>query len=142
MPHLSALERLTVANIVALVIPEFPRLDATVQAQVQEDVCRYVLDQISSMAGFLAGPYRLAILGFEVLPVLRYGKAFHALPRRRQQAYLSLWSAAPLGAMRDFVKLIRSCALLAYFDHRDVRRVLEAETVLQQSGSEASRTSQ
>jgi hypothetical protein len=131
MSHLSALERRTVTKIVALVIPEFPRLEATVLAHVQDDVCRYVLDQIGSMAGYLAGPFRVAILGFEALPVLRYGKAFHALPRQRQQAYLSLWSAAPLGAMRDFVKLIRSCALLAYFDHQDVRRVLE----------EASRTS-
>lgn len=126
MSHLSELERRTVARIVALVIPDFPRLEATLQAHVQDDVCRYVLDQISAMAGFLAGPYRLAILGFEALPVLRYGKPFHALPRQRQEACLSLWSAAPLGAMRDFVKLIRSCALLAYFDHQDVRRVLQA----------------
>jgi hypothetical protein len=126
LSHLSELERRTVADIVALVIPEFPRLEATVRAHVHDDVCRYVLDQIGSMAGFLAGPYRLAILGFEALPVLRYGRAFHALPRRRQHAYLSFWSAAPLGAMRDFVKLIRSCALLAYFDHPDVRTVLEA----------------
>lgn len=126
MPPLSVLERRTVATIVALVIPEFPRLDAPVRAQVQGDVSRYVVDQIGAMAGFLGGPYRLAILGFESLPVLRYGKTFHALPPRRQHAYLAFWSAAPLGPMRDFVKLIRSCALLAYFDHRDVRKVLEA----------------
>src|SRR5262245_43507470 len=139
MSHLSALERRTVASIVALVIPEFPRLEAPVHARVHDDVCRYVLEQIGSMAAFLAGPYRMAILGFEALPVFRYGRTFHALSRPRQHTYLSLWSAAPLGAMRDFVKLIRSCALLAYFDHPDVRRALEVETAVSPSGAEASR---
>jgi hypothetical protein len=126
MSHLSALERRTVTGIVALVIPEFPRLDPAVQARVHDDVCRYVLDQIGAMAGFLAGPYRVAILGFQLLAVFRYGKTFHALPPGRRQAYLALWSGSPLGAMRDFVKLIRSCALLAYFDHPAVRTDLEA----------------
>jgi len=138
MSHLSALERRTVATIVTLVIPEFPRLEPTAHAHVRDDVCRYVLDQIGSMAGFLAGPYRAAIVGFEVLPILRYGQAFHALPGPRQHAYLARWSASPFGPMRDFVKLIRSCALLAYFDHRDVRSVLEAEKAQPRSHSEAS----
>ncbi len=128
------------AAIVALVIPDFPQLEAVVRSRVHDDVCRYVLEQIGSMAGFLAGPYRLAILGFEALPVLRYGKAFHALPRPRQHAYLSRWSAAPLGAMRDFVKLIRSCALLAYFDHPDVRHVLETDHATRPRDVDASGT--
>jgi hypothetical protein len=126
MAQLSRLERRTVATIVALVIPGSPPLDAPLRAGVHDDVCRYVVDQIGSMAGFLAWPYRLAILGFEALPIFRYGKLFHALPQSRQQACLSLWSTARFGAMRDFVKLIRSCALLAYFDHHEVRHVLEA----------------
>jgi hypothetical protein len=140
MSRLSELERRTVSTIVELVIPDFPRLEATVRARVLDDACRYVLDQIGAMAGFLAGPYRVAILAFAVMPVLRYGKVFHTLSRPRQHASLSLWSAARIGAMRDFVKLIRSCALLAYFDHDDVRRVLEAEAAAPESPSAASRT--
>ena len=140
MSHLSAVERRTVATIVALVIPEFPRLEATVQPRVHDDVCRYVIDQIGAMPGFLCAPYRLAILGFGALPVLRYGRTFHALPPPRQHDYLAVWSTARFSAMRDFVKLIRSCALLAYFDHDDVRSALEAQTAVHPSCSQASST--
>ncbi len=29
---------------------------------------------------------------------------------------------------RDFIKLIRSCALLQFYDHPEVTRLMEAET--------------
>lgn len=126
-PRLSRYESRIVADVVRLILPEYPPLDSSVREEVSVDVTSYVASQIRSMPSFLAHPYRLALLAFDLLPLLRYGRTFHSLPYGRKHAYLAGWSDAPIGVMRDFVKLIRSCALLAYFDHPRVGAELEAE---------------
>jgi hypothetical protein len=115
----------TLRAMVALILPAYPELDAAARGRVEHDVTRYVAAQVRSMPGFLRLPYQLALLGFEWLPVVRYGRPFRALPPAARAAYLALWSEAPIAAMRDVVKLIRSSALLVYFDDALVMRRLE-----------------
>ena len=119
--------RRTVAEITKHFTPEYPALDIRVRNAVLADVTRYVASQIAGMPGFLRFPYFLALLGFNWLALLRYGRPFRGLSAERQDAYIALWNDAPLGPMRDFVKLIRSSALLVYFDHPVVLQHLEAE---------------
>ena len=59
--------------------------------------------------------------------MLRFGRRFVALDAERRAAYVALWSDSPIGAMRNFVKLIRGCALLAYYDHPALLEALEAQ---------------
>jgi hypothetical protein len=115
------------AAIIRLITPDYPLTDTAHRAGVQDDVTRYVASQIQGMPGFLRVPYRLALFGFAWLPLLRYARPFGRLPADVQLAYLAFWSDAPLAPMRDFVKLIRSSALLVYFDHPLVMERLEAE---------------
>lgn len=115
-----------IARLVQVLAPQYPALDVTVRAAVQHDVTAFVVAQVKSMPSFLRVPYRLALVAFDWLAVLRYRKSFVALPDDKATAYLALWSDRGLGVTRDFVKLIRSCALLAYFDHPQVRVALEA----------------
>jgi hypothetical protein len=119
-------ETATLRGIVTVVLPAYPDLAAE-RGAVEDDVTRYLASQIGAMPSFLRLPYRLALRGFALLPLLRYGRSFHALPSPRRKAYLALWSDAPLTRMRELVKLIRTTALLVYFDHPAVRERLDAE---------------
>lgn len=120
-------QRAVLRDIVTLIVPAYPDLDAATRVTVEHDVTRYVASQIQQMPRFLRLPYKLAAASFNWLALLRYARPFRRLPADLQSSYLALWSEAPLGAMRDFVKLIRSSALLVYFDHPLVRRRLDAE---------------
>lgn len=130
MRHASELSRtLTVIlrEVVTVILPADPELEGPARAAVERDVTRYVAGQIRSMPGFLRLPYQLALLGFDSLPLLRYGRRFRALPPAKRESYLALWNAAPISPMRDFVKLVRSTALLVFFDHPLVLQRLEEQ---------------
>ena len=124
--RLSPTRRQVVAEIVRLTIPDYPGLDDGERARVLASVMTFVTAQIEALPSFLAVPYRIVITVFWMLPILRFGKTFPSLDDPSKQSYLALWSDARFGPFRDFIKLIRSCALLAYFDHPDVTPRLPA----------------
>lgn len=127
--RLSPSQRNVVAEIVGVVLPARLDLSAPERAQVHAAVTGFVASQIEALPTFLGLPYRLLLLAFSLLPILRYGRRFDGLDDASQAAYLALWSEGPLPQARDFIKLIRSCALLAYFDHPDVRSHLPQPAV-------------
>lgn len=117
----------TLQAVVGVILPRYPDLDPGVRVAVEQDVARYVARQIGSMPSFLRVPYRLALLAFDWLPLLRHGRPFRGLPPASSARYVALWNDAPVLAMRDFVRLLRSSALLAYFDHPSVVQQLAAQ---------------
>jgi hypothetical protein len=122
----AGLER-AVSAIVGLLVPSYPELDAPTRTAVGADVTDFVVSQIEAMPAFLRVPYTAALAVFSWLPLLRYGRRFWGLDAAAQAAYLSRWSDGRFGVPRNFIKLIRSCALLAYFDHARVREQLETQ---------------
>ena len=114
------------AGVTALLIPIEPRLPDEVRVRVLDDTERFVALQVENVPAYLRVPYLIAMAAFQWLPVLRFGRRFLDLPFESQRACLAMWSEAPLAPMRDFVRLIRNCALLAYYDHPDVCRALGA----------------
>jgi hypothetical protein len=135
LPEPSAWLSATLAAIVRVILPAHPELDATARSAVESEVTRYVARQIQAMPGFLRLPYRAALLAFDLLPLLRYARPFRALAPAAQAAYLARWNAAPIAAMRDVIKLMRSSALLVYFDHPLVLARLEAARPSANSGA-------
>lgn len=113
--------------IVTTLLPDFPALDGRGRDTVESDVRTYVAGQIAAMPRFLRLPFRAALAAFELLAVVRYRRRFASLPAEHRAAYVASWSGAPVAAMRDFVKLVRSTALLVYFDHPLVRVRLDEE---------------
>lgn len=105
--------------------PHEPRLTPEKQAQVETEVVRYLAVQIMAMPTYLRYPYRLALHAFNWLSCLRFGLPYTLVNRERQHRYVRLWTRSPIGLMRDFVKLVRSCVLLAYLDHPLVLGELE-----------------
>lgn len=119
--------RRTIAALVELLLPEFPPLAGQTGRQAREEVTRFVLAQIEGMPRFLGAPYGWCLSAFALLPLLRHGRAFSRLERSKQRAWLHRWDESPLPPMRDFVRVIRGTALLAWFDAAPVRAALESE---------------
>lgn len=99
------------------------------RAAVEDDVARLVATQIAAMPSFLRLPYRCALVGFDLLPLVRWGRTFRGLDGGRRAAWVATWDERGLGPTHAFVKLVRSCSLLAFFDHPRVGAALAAGDV-------------
>lgn len=119
--------RRLVRALVAPLLPLEPRLVDEHRQIVERDVVEFVWAQIGSMPLFLRLPYEAALLGFNCLAVVRYGRVYSALGGERQGGYLLAWSGSRLRLGRDLVKLVRSCALLQFLDHPLVLAQLESD---------------
>jgi hypothetical protein len=119
------LQRRVLAGIVDTLLPSAPALQPEARTRVAAAATRFVVVEVESIPTFLRLPYLLAIVGFQLVSLLRYGLPFTRLSAEKQRAYVALWTDSPIGVMRDFLKLIRGCSLLAYFDHPEVRFLLE-----------------
>ena len=109
------------------VVPALAEVDAATRDRILADVASFVSSQVRTLPDFLRYPYRLALLAFEWLPILCFGRPFVGLDPVRRRAYLDLWTDAPLKLMRNFVKLLRSCTLLAYYDHPELQAALRSQ---------------
>lgn len=116
------------AAVVHSLLPSVPALPPTERVAIASDVVTAVAAQIAAMPSFLRVPYRSALVAFDLLPVMRFGRPFRSLDERRQRAWLGLWEERGVGPMRAMVKLVRSCTLFAWFDHPRVGPALVAAT--------------
>lgn len=108
-------------------LPAYPELDEDDRAEAERELDRGLTEQLSAMPGYLRLPFEVALVGFNWLPVLRYGRTYGSLPPATQARIVAAWSRSPLGAMRNFIKLVRTCALFAWLDHPLVTERLERE---------------
>jgi hypothetical protein len=113
--------------LVAPLLPPEPRLPDEHRLIVERDVVEFVWAQIGSMPLFLRVPYEAALFAFNWLAVARHGRVYSGLDGERQGAYVLAWSGSRLRLGRDLVKLVRSCALLQFFDHPLVLAQLESD---------------
>ena len=125
--RLGASSERIVSEIVRLLTPSYPPLDDRSRSEVHREVVRFTTAQIAALPDFLRAPYGIAIHVFDLLPLVRRRRRFVSLPADTRVAYLDAWTESRLAPFRNFVKLIRGCALLAYFDHPLVRAALEAD---------------
>jgi hypothetical protein len=65
------------------------------------------------------------MLGFGVLVWLRYFRSFSFLPLAKRVEIFNAWAYGKIPIKRQLFKLIRSTALLAFFEHPVVVNVLE-----------------
>jgi hypothetical protein len=105
--------------------PQEPVLTPEEKSLVEETVVLYLAGQIMAMPVYLRVPYTMALRAFNYTSIFRFGLPFTRIRQARQYRYIRSWSRSPIGLMRDFVKLIRSCVLLAYLDHPLVLKGLE-----------------
>ena len=118
-------------QIVGILIPSQPELDSEASREVEDAVVSFLAAQIQSLPVYVRIPYRFALVGFEWLAVVRFGRRYVRLDDKQRRRYLHAWDQSPVGLCRDFVKLLRSCTLLAYLDHPIVARELDVAAGLQ-----------
>jgi hypothetical protein len=114
-------------DIARPLLPSVPKLPLVEAERVERDLATALDSQMAGMPAYLAAPFRVARVAFEFLPLLRFGRRYRALPIESQRRVVLAWSNAPIGAFRNFVKLVRSCALYTYLDHPIVTETLERD---------------
>ncbi len=118
----------TVLGAITLtLLPPWPSLPGTARYLVEADVVSYVHEQVRRMPTYLRLPFRIAVLAFALGAQIRHVEAFPRLAAKQRQAWVETWALSRIGALRDFIRMIRSCALLAYFDHPTVSEALARE---------------
>jgi hypothetical protein len=114
-------------DIARPLLPAHPRLDPDEIERVERDLTAFLVAEIGALPLHLAAPFRLALVAFALLPVLRFGRTYRALPPEHKHRVVYAWANAPVAVFRNFVKLVRSCALFAYLDHPLVMANLERD---------------
>ncbi len=115
------------AAIISVLLPKDPYLSAEEKAEVERAVVDFVSAQIAGMATYMRVPYGMAMMGFNWMALRPYGRSFVHLDPVKQRDYLGMWIHSTLGVKRDFIKLIRSCALLCFYDHPVVLKHLDLD---------------
>jgi hypothetical protein len=115
-------------DIARPLLPSVPELPSDEALHVERDLAAALDAQIAGLPLYLAAPFRVALVVFELAPLLRFGRPYRALPIESQRRVVRAWSNAPIGAFRNFIKLVRSCALYAYLDHPIVTERLERDS--------------
>lgn len=115
------------AALTVSLLPPWPALPAVSRREIEAEVIGYVDRQVSRMPLFLRLPYLGVLVIFSWGAAFRYGRPFAQLAARQRQAWVNLWAQSPVVPMRDFVRLVRSCALLAWFDHPTVSVAMRAQ---------------
>jgi hypothetical protein len=120
------INRTLLVLVTRLLLPEEPVLTHEEKITVEDNVVQYLATQIIAMPVYLKVPYIFALHVFNFLSLFRFGLPFTKINTARQVKYVRFWSQSRIGLMRDFIKLMRSCVLLAYLDHPLVLKELEA----------------
>lgn len=109
-------------------LPRFPALSAGERATVEGELGDFLAAEVEAMPRHLHLAFCAALACFSVLPLLRWGRTYAALPPESRERVVRAWSAAPFGPPRDFVKLVRSLTLFFYLDHPLVVARLETQS--------------
>ncbi len=106
-----------ISEIVIALLPEYPKGISEEKSIVENAVIDFVIGQIEALPVYLRFPYKIALYKFNFFSLFVYGRTFLKLGKKRKSNYIKMWSDSPLKQMRDVIKLLRSCALLQYYDH-------------------------
>lgn len=113
----SPANRLLRSIIEALVPDGLPALDATTAGTVLDDVADFVVGQVRMLPRRLYAAFVLGLAGFALWARLRRLRAFAAQPRAVRVALVEAWAFGDWAPGRKLFRLIRSTALLAFYEH-------------------------
>lgn len=88
---------------------------AVVGTPTHDDVARKVRGKFKLMPVLVAAPILVLTLVFELSARARFGKASGRLDDRQRATLIGLWRRAPLGLLRDLVKVHERLNTFVYF---------------------------
>ena len=103
--------------LVTAILPEDPRLADSEREFVEQQVLDFVAAEIAALPTHLRWPYRTALRLFDLSALAARGRPFRALDLAKRRRYVETWADGSVELARDFIKLVRVCALLQFYDH-------------------------
>lgn len=110
----------TVAMCDALLpMEELP--DGIDSKELLQDAARFVEQETRDLPGRLAWMFAVGLWSVRCLCWLRFGRPLCRLPRERRKLFLEGWAHGSVPQVRQFFRALRSVALLAFYEHPQVR---------------------
>ena len=135
LPFLDRLEASAVAHqtllalVSALVREQCRALPAEVREAATHHAVAFTQDQVQVLPQHFRLGFLAALRALDAT-ALGYGAVgFAALPPRRQDRLLTRWATSPIPQTRQFVRLVRSSALLAFFEYPAIADSFERAVV-------------
>ena len=107
------------------------RLPEPERRVVTGDVMTFVSGQIQALPNRLRLLFRLGLTLFGLAVRLRHPLGLHALPAERRARIVEAWAFGRWSAPRKLFRLVRSTALLAFYDHPAVAALLDGSPTAQ-----------
>lgn len=99
-------------SVVEALLPEEAGADAPRVARVT----RFVHLQLAALPLVLRALLRAGLLGFRVLTAIRHARGFCSLDLVTRRRVVRAWSFGPVAPARQLFRVLRSPALLAWYD--------------------------
>jgi hypothetical protein len=112
------------AIIEALLPDDEPSFDPAAHARLIEDVGCFVQGQLDELPRRLRFMYAFGMTGFRLCVFLRYLRRFHSLTPARRRSVVRLWAYGPWGLARSLFRVVRTTALLNYYESPMVQAAL------------------
>jgi len=91
---------------------------------------KFVDGQIAALPPKLQGMFGAGMTFFRFVTRLRFLRGYCDVPLERRRAWTRRWAESRIALLRQLFKPVRATALLAYYDHEDVRRELLGSVVV------------
>lgn len=116
------------AAICECFIPEGEiELEESAKKEVYEEVGRFTFTQIACIPFRYRVLFSIGLTGFKMYIFLLSGRFLCDLPLAKRRAIVESWAFGKVALTRKFMKLIRSLAILSYYDHPLVLEKLTAQ---------------
>jgi hypothetical protein len=92
-------------------------------------VANFIHEEVNNLSKKIQLLFSIGMLGFNMLVWLRYFRTFSLLPLPTRVKIFNSWAYGKLALTRQLFRLVRSTALLAFFEHPAVIDVMENKKV-------------
>ncbi len=93
--------------------------------EIHREVGRFTFTQIGCIPFRYKVLFDIGLFGFKLYIFAFSGRFICDVPLDKRRKLVEFWAFGPIGVTRKFMKLIRSLAILAYFDNAEVQAALD-----------------
>jgi hypothetical protein len=100
---------------------ETVRLSEQQQVQCLNYTCNFVRGQIQSLPLMLRALFSLGMIFFRVVVMITNWSGFSGLPLEKRKMIIRSWAWGRVALARQLFRVVRSTALLAFYEYPDVQ---------------------
>lgn len=112
-------------------LPNEPEVD---QRRITTDVARFVETELADLPGRLSTLFACGMLGFRALTLVACFGRLETLDSEVRRRWVERWAYGSFALGRQLFRGVRSTALLAYYEHPEIRARMLPERVAPEAG--------